>query len=70
MTSEPAYNGWKKWNHREALFLKQWKGFKNLLNEVSISPIDAQLPLLKSFLKGWKGELEQLDDICMIGVKF
>ncbi len=48
----------------------KWKGFKSLLERISPSPIDAQLPLLRSFLTTWQGDLEQLDDICVVGVKF
>ncbi|MBL4594190.1 MAG: tetratricopeptide repeat protein [Flavobacteriales bacterium] len=48
----------------------KWRGFKNLLEQITLSPIHAQLPLLKSFFTKWQGDLEQLDDVCVIGVKF
>ena len=47
----------------------KWSGFRKLLSQIGSSPINAQLPLLKSFLKDWQGDLEQLDDVCVIGVK-
>jgi serine phosphatase RsbU (regulator of sigma subunit) len=48
----------------------KWKGFKELLTKISPSPIDAQLPLMRNFLIDWQGDLEQLDDVCVLGVKF
>ena len=48
----------------------KWKGFKTLLEKISLSPINNQLPQLTSFLKEWQGDLEQLDDICVVGVRF
>lgn len=48
----------------------KWRGFKNLLEKISPSPIYAQMPLLKIFLTDWQGDLEQLDDVCVLGVKF
>jgi serine phosphatase RsbU (regulator of sigma subunit) len=47
----------------------KWKGFKNVLQNLSDTPIYAQLPVLKTFFEKWKGDLEQLDDVCIIGVK-
>ena len=47
----------------------KWKGFKKLLESVSTLPPSKQLDQIKSFLTNWQGELEQLDDVCVVGVK-
>tara|TARA_B100000809_G_scaffold263018_1_gene315299 strand:- start:1318 stop:2985 length:1668 start_codon:yes stop_codon:yes gene_type:complete len=47
----------------------KWKGFKNVLENLYTTPIYAQQPVLKSFFENWRGDLEQLDDICVVGVK-
>ena len=47
----------------------KWKGFKNVLTNLSITPIYAQQPVLKTFFEKWRGDLEQLDDVCIIGVR-
>jgi serine phosphatase RsbU (regulator of sigma subunit) len=47
----------------------KWKGFKELLNRVGAQPINVQRKEIQSYFNKWKGDLEQLDDVCMIGVK-
>jgi len=47
----------------------KWKGFKNVITNIAPTPINAQLPVLKTFFDNWKGDLEQLDDVCVIGVR-
>jgi serine phosphatase RsbU (regulator of sigma subunit)/ligand-binding sensor domain-containing protein len=45
------------------------KTLKNLLLEVSVlEPSEQKQKLIEAFNE-WKGELEQLDDVCLIGVK-
>ncbi len=47
----------------------KYKPFKKLLLENSDKPMDNQLTILDDFIENWKGELEQIDDICVIGLK-
>jgi serine phosphatase RsbU (regulator of sigma subunit) len=48
----------------------KWKGFVNLIENVAEKSISEQRSNLASFFSNWKGDLEQLDDVCVIGVKF
>ena len=43
---------------------------KKLLNEVQDKPMNAQRQILEERFYKWKGNLDQLDDIIMIGIKF
>jgi serine phosphatase RsbU (regulator of sigma subunit) len=45
------------------------KNFKKLLISIQEKPIDEQGVLLEESFEGWKGNLEQLDDVCVIGVR-
>jgi serine phosphatase RsbU (regulator of sigma subunit) len=45
------------------------KAFKTLLLSVVKKPIAEQKELLHTFFEDWKGDLEQIDDVCVIGVK-
>ena len=45
------------------------KNFKNLLLEIQNIPMKAQEKVLDSHLEIWKGDLEQLDDILVLGLK-
>ena len=45
------------------------KAFKRLLMEISDEPIHQQKNILKKAFEDWKGDFEQLDDVCVIGVK-
>ena len=47
----------------------KWKGFRKLLSEIAEIPIAEQQSKLTTFFDDWKGNLEQLDDVCVIGVK-
>ncbi|MCB0395949.1 MAG: SpoIIE family protein phosphatase [Flavobacteriales bacterium] len=44
--------------------------FKELLIQVSRLPINEQLQTLEKTFVNWKGSMEQVDDVCGIGVKF
>ncbi|MDT8412430.1 MAG: SpoIIE family protein phosphatase [Vicingaceae bacterium] len=50
----------KKFNYRQ---------FKELLTEVSSLPVDEQKETLIDAHNAWKGSQEQLDDICIMGVR-
>lgn len=43
--------------------------FKEMLKKIHIEPVDKQYELLAKYLKNWKGNLEQVDDICIVGVR-
>ena len=45
------------------------KTLKNLFLEVAKLPIKEQKKELEIAFNNWKGEIEQLDDVCLIGVK-
>ena len=43
--------------------------FKNLLLSICSEPMAKQLEIIDKTFENWKGELEQLDDVCVIGVR-
>ena len=43
--------------------------FKKLLLSVQSQPMQEQRETLKDTFEKWKGEIEQLDDVCIIGVR-
>lgn len=45
------------------------KGLKELLLSIHLKELDEQQEILRSHFEEWKGELEQLDDVCIIGVR-
>lgn len=47
----------------------KYKPFKNKLIECSIMDVEEQEKELNKLFYDWKGDLEQLDDVCVIGVK-
>lgn len=44
-------------------------GFKNLILSMAELPIENQLAGMENFFESWKGNHEQVDDICVIGIK-
>lgn len=44
-------------------------GFKELLLNIQGAPMEEQRAQLNSYLKEWRGNYEQLDDVCVIGVR-
>lgn len=48
----------------------KYKQLKEFLTSISKEPMDKQLNALNSSFENWKGNLEQVDDVCIIGVKF
>ncbi len=47
----------------------KYKNLTTLLKAVSSLPFDQQKQRLEASFHEWQGDLEQLDDVCMIGVK-
>lgn len=45
------------------------KRFKEKLIEIHKAPMHQQKTLLDAFFENWKGTTEQVDDVCVIGVK-
>lgn len=45
------------------------KNFSNLLMESADLPLKDQLTLLDTSFNNWRGALEQVDDVCVIGIK-
>ncbi|MFH2094869.1 MAG: SpoIIE family protein phosphatase, partial [Bacteroidota bacterium] len=48
----------------------KYKAFKNLLLDIHNRPMSDQKSLLNNEFDNWKGSIEQVDDICVVGVKF
>lgn len=46
------------------------KAFKKLLLKIKELPMIEQKELLDKNFEDWKGDLDQIDDVCIIGVKF
>lgn len=47
----------------------KYKQLKNLLLSVSHHPTETQITFLNQSFEGWKGNLEQVDDVCIMGIK-
>ncbi len=54
------------WRENKKMLLKN---FKKLLLDIQSIPMKAQEKVLESHMEVWKGDLEQLDDILVIGLK-
>ena len=46
----------------------KYKRFKELLLSIHRKPMQEQRQILDKTIEKWKGNLEQIDDICVIGV--
>ena len=46
-----------------------YKSFRNLLTEIHTKPMDEQHNILIQTFNDWKGNIEQIDDVCVIGVR-
>jgi serine phosphatase RsbU (regulator of sigma subunit) len=44
--------------------------FKSLLVSIAMKEMDEQKRLLDKAFEEWRGELEQVDDVCVIGLRF
>ncbi len=47
----------------------KYKTFKNLLISMADRPMEEQMAILDASFEEWRGELEQVDDVCVIGVR-
>jgi serine phosphatase RsbU (regulator of sigma subunit) len=47
----------------------KYKPFKEMLIAIKDQPIDSQMRVLDNKFEEWKGDFEQVDDVCVIGVK-
>jgi serine phosphatase RsbU (regulator of sigma subunit) len=47
----------------------KYKQLEQLLIDIHQKPLPEQSVILNNTLQSWKGELEQIDDVLMIGVK-
>jgi serine phosphatase RsbU (regulator of sigma subunit) len=47
----------------------KYKQLQELLLTIASEPMDVQKQKLSSIFDAWKGELEQVDDVCLMGVK-
>ena len=45
------------------------KNLKNLLVQISNEKINQQIDILRSTFFKWKGDLEQIDDVCIMGIE-
>ncbi|MGE0567454.1 MAG: SpoIIE family protein phosphatase [Bacteroidia bacterium] len=61
VTEESRLNGGKKF---------KYKAFNELLCKSSQQSLDFQKAEIVKAFKDWKGELEQVDDVCVLGIKF
>ena len=48
----------------------KYKALNNLLVGYSDTPLSAQKEILSKHFEDWRGKLEQVDDVCVIGIKF
>ena len=47
----------------------KYKALNQLLIELSVLPSDVQAEQIKNVFNSWKGNLEQVDDVCVFGIK-
>ena len=47
----------------------KYKTLNNLLIEISDKPVNEQREILDSTFENWKGNLEQIDDVCVFGIR-
>ncbi|MFQ5335627.1 MAG: PP2C family protein-serine/threonine phosphatase, partial [Flavobacteriales bacterium] len=47
----------------------KYKQFKKLLCSINQKPMAAQQQILDTSFNSWRGELKQLDDVCVLGVE-
>src|SRR5690606_1837932 len=45
------------------------KPFKELLTQIHHLPMDRQVIILKEKFESWKGNMEQIDDVCIFAVR-
>jgi serine phosphatase RsbU (regulator of sigma subunit) len=47
----------------------KYKQLADILKEICVKPVDEQRHILEQRFNAWKGDLEQVDDVCIIGIK-
>ncbi|MBI3135219.1 MAG: SpoIIE family protein phosphatase [Bacteroidetes bacterium] len=47
----------------------KFQGFMNILHTIQNQPMKQQKKAMDDFFSSWKGALEQVDDVCVIGVR-
>lgn len=47
----------------------KYKPFKQFLASIATKDLSEQKELLNNFFENWRGNLEQIDDVCVIGIK-
>lgn len=47
----------------------KYRALKNLLLEIENQPLNKQKEMLSENFNNWKGDLEQVDDVCVMGIK-
>jgi transcriptional regulator with GAF, ATPase, and Fis domain len=47
----------------------KFKNFKQLVLDISVKPLKDQRLILDERFEAWKGSLEQIDDVCVMGIK-
>ena len=47
----------------------KYKPFKRKIIEISIQPMEEQKEIIQTTFNNWKGDLEQVDDVCIIGMR-
>ena len=47
----------------------KYSQLKDTLFAINAKPMKQQKVILKETFESWKGELEQIDDVCIIGMK-
>lgn len=45
------------------------KEFRSLLLSIQDKPMEEQRRLIDEVFESWRGSLEQIDDVCVIGVR-
>ena len=46
-----------------------YKQLKELLVSIAHDPMKRQKQILTTTLNSWKGDMEQVDDVCLIGIR-
>jgi serine phosphatase RsbU (regulator of sigma subunit) len=47
----------------------KYKRLKSMLLEINSFPLDKQKKLIRDSLKSWQGDQDQVDDICVVGIR-
>jgi len=47
----------------------KYKAFREILTSFAMEPMEVQMELVKKRFEDWKGDLEQIDDVCIIGIR-